>query len=78
MTQRRLTTADLIRAMGGEPHIEYCARVWCQYGCHGVLLSKDDYLDQMARPNESWKCPKCGFEADFDYDYYDAKLEMRK
>ena len=36
------------------------------YSCGKVVLSEDQYIRQMDRPDSLWSCPTCGSTADFD------------
>ncbi len=35
-------------------------------GCGHVFLTKQEYINQMNRPDSTWRCPHCGSEAAFD------------
>lgn len=41
-------------------------------GCGKVEFGQDEYERQMSRPGQKWRCPKCGCEARFDDDHYEA------
>ena len=52
------------------PTITPYAGILCRI--HGnVDIDKDNYLQQMARPNSKWVCPKCGADSIFDDDRYE-------
>ena len=36
--------------------------------CGRVPLSRKEYDKQLDRPDDKWRCPKCGSEAWFDGD----------
>lgn len=44
------------------------------HGCGRVYLTKEQYMQQMGRPDATWKCPQCGFEAGFDDANYEEWL----
>lgn len=46
--------------------------VLCQ-DCGQVFLTAEEYERQMANANQTWRCPRCGQEADWD----DANYELR-
>lgn len=43
--------------------------------CGKVLLTEAEYDEQMARPDNRWRCPRCGTEAEWDDAHYDAAQE---
>ena len=44
-------------------------------GCGRVFMTRDQYMQQMSRPDSTWRCPECNFEADFDDDNYEEIIE---
>lgn len=40
-------------------------------GCGEVDLTKEQYMDQMMRPDSFWRCPNCLMEAEFNDDRYE-------
>ncbi len=57
------------------------AQVICyeaEIGCGGfVPLTKEQYDQQMMRPNQTWRCPRCLSEAEWD-DFYWEQAEKRR
>lgn len=41
---------------------------------HGsVYLSQKEYDNQLNRPNDFWRCPKCNSHSTFDDTYFEEK-----
>ena len=49
--------------------IPYAGILCCIHG--NVDIDYKNYIDQMARPNSKWVCPKCGAVSEFDDDRYE-------
>jgi Protein of unknown function (DUF723). len=46
---------------------------------HGqVDIDYANYMAQMAACDSRWKCPKCGFESEFDDDRYEHLADQRQ
>jgi hypothetical protein len=43
--------------------------------CGLVELTDEQYDAQMARPDSTWRCPRCGASAEWDDDTYEQHLE---
>jgi hypothetical protein len=39
-----------------------------------VFLTYAEYMSQMMRPDSTWRCPLCMFEADWDDDNYESHI----
>lgn len=39
--------------------------------CGQVLISEDEYLNQLDEPDALWRCPHCGSTANFDDEYFE-------
>lgn len=37
-----------------------------------IYLTYREYMRQLCKPNDGWKCPKCGSWADWDDGIYEA------
>lgn len=40
-------------------------------GCGQVPLTEAQYVAQLSLPDITWRCPRCGQEADFDDTYFE-------
>jgi hypothetical protein len=48
----------------------------CLYNvCGKVLLTKEQYKNQIANPHAKWRCPNCGDNASWDDKHYEDHLE---
>lgn len=45
-------------------------------GCGKVYLTEKQYLQQLDRPNQTWRCPACGSEASWDDEHYERYLDV--
>lgn len=43
-------------------------------GDHLVYMTYECYMRQMMRPDSFWVCPRCGEDARWDDDNYEARL----
>lgn len=41
--------------------------------CGEVLISEQEYMKQMSRPNAGWHCPQCAGLVNFDDDYFETR-----
>lgn len=55
------------------PPIRYA--VDCLEGCGTQDLTREEYTAQMRRPDLTWRCPRCGGDADFRDDLYDESID---
>lgn len=46
--------------------------------CGPVSLSDDQYSEQMAAPNVRWRCPICGYDAEWDDDRYEQHMDLQQ
>jgi hypothetical protein len=54
------------------PEFTPYAAVMCHGDCGQVLLTKEQYDQQMQNANRPWLCPNCGNSADFDDTYFET------
>lgn len=47
-------------------------------GCGRVYMTKEVYIDQMSSPNSTWRCARCGYEATWDDDNYEAACDAEE
>ena len=60
------------------PYAVICHGPWDMPGggCGRVYLTKAEYDAQMNRPNSTWRCPRCRYEAEFDDANYEAAMGL--
>lgn len=54
----------------------YAVNCW---GCNGgdlVYLTKEQYDEQMDRPQYGWRCPNCGQSAEWSDENYELMIEQ--
>ena len=44
------------------------------YGHDLVYLTNKEYIQQLEKPDQTWRCPVCGYEAIWDDDNYEEFL----
>ena len=57
-------------------HFQY--GVICLSGCgqgRPTELTEEEYLKQLDKPNQLWRCPQCGSVADWDDDSLETNRE---
>jgi hypothetical protein len=70
-----------IYELGKHPYVIICNGPWDmpEIGGHGhVVLTDEEYIYQMDRPDSFWKCPLCGYGADFDDANSDAYYDREE
>lgn len=47
-------------------------------GCGKVYMTQEFYMAQLMAPDSTWRCARCGYEAYWDDDNYEAYLDAEK
>ncbi len=45
-------------------------------GCGVVYMTEEFYILQLDRPDSTWRCARCGYEARWDDDSYEKSLNQ--
>ena len=51
------------------PYAVHCP--FCGFQC----LAKAQYARQMDHPDARWQCPQCGYDADWDDDWFESEYQ---
>ena len=43
-------------------------------GCGQVFMTEEFYIHQLSLPDSTWRCARCGYEAQWDDDNYEKFL----
>lgn len=55
----------------GDPDINF-------KGCGQVFMTKEFYMAQLRRPDSTWRCARCGYEAWWDDDNYEKACDQEQ